>query len=168
MNKKNKQKQEQIEDDIRKFSTLVYNLAYSYTKSVSDSEDIFQDVFIKYYKHFDKLTNDDHKENWLKIATKHTTINFMKIKNKNEHLELNESVVADLRDYSLADVEESKLSQIIQYLRKSYRVVLDLYYCKNLHVKEISKSLNLTENAVKTRLKRGRQELKEIVNKVGF
>lgn len=168
MNKKELERQKAIEDDIYKFSNLVLNLAYSYTHSLTDSEDIFQDVFVKYCKYFDRLKDDEHKEYWLKTATRHSTINFLRIKNKTQHLEFNENNVAADVDEALERVEETSAAHIIKYLRKSYRVVLDLYYCKDLCIKEISKSLNLTEDAVKTRLKRGRNELREIINKVGF
>ena len=43
-----------------------------------------------------------------------------------------------------------------------YRAVLNLYYVLDYPVSEISKILRLNENTVKTRLRRGREKLKEI------
>ena len=43
-----------------------------------------------------------------------------------------------------------------------YREVLHLYYVLDYPVSEISKILRLNENTVKTRLRRGREKLKEI------
>ena len=104
------------------------------------------------------------KEKWLKKTTKHTSINFNKNKKKNHCLELDENILVEPLD----DIYKEKPTQFLDYLRDTYKVVLKLYYCNNLRVKEIGKKLNITESAVKTRLKRGRNELKEIINKAEY
>ena len=38
-----------IENKIREYSDLVYRIAYSMTKTKVDAEDIYQDVFIKFF-----------------------------------------------------------------------------------------------------------------------
>lgn len=164
MIKKDEQSENQIEEDIKKFANIVYTIAYANTSSVSDAEDVFQDVFVKYCKYFNRLTDDIHKERWLKKATKHSAINFNKHKKLTQCLELDENILVD----TMQEVEEPKVSQLIDYLKDTYKVVLKLYYLNNMHIKEIGKELDITESAVKTRLKRGRRELKEILNKVGF
>ena len=45
---------------------------------------------------------------------------------------------------------------------QKYRDVLYLYYIEQYRVKEIAEILKLNENTVKTRLKRGREALKNI------
>ena len=41
------------------FKNDVYRLSYSYTKNISDSDDITQNVFVKLYKHNEVLELDD-------------------------------------------------------------------------------------------------------------
>ena len=45
---------------------------------------------------------------------------------------------------------------------QKYRVVLYLYYCEQYKVREIADILKISESAVKARLTRGREKLKEI------
>lgn len=164
MKKRDEEIQKQIEKDIKKFANMVYSLAHANTSTVADAEDVFQDVFVKYCKYYNRLTDDTHKEKWLKQATKHTAINFNKHKKLTQCLELDENISVD----PISQIEETKVSHIIDYLRDTYKSVLKLYYLNHMRVKEIGKKLDITESAVKTRLKRGRQELKEILDKVGF
>ncbi len=164
MKSKDIERQAQIEKDIVKFSTIVYTIAYNNTDCKADAEDVFQEVFIKYCKYFNRLNDDEHKEKWLKKTTKHTSINFNKNKKKNHCLELDENILIEPLD----DIYKEKPTQFLDYLRDTYKVVLKLYYCNNLRVKEIGKKLNITESAVKTRLKRGRNALKELINKAEY
>lgn len=157
------EKQKQMEEDIRKFSSIVYKLAVSNTSTISDAEDVFQDVFVKFCIYYNRLNDDEHKEKWLKLTTKHTAINLYKHNKKINFLELDENIATE----TYFEEEENNYPQNpLKLLRKSYRVVLDLYYFKNLHTKEIAKKLNITTDAVKTRLKRGRKELKDILDNI--
>ena len=139
MKSKDIERQAQIEKDIVKFSTIVYTIAYNNTDCKADAEDVFQEVFIKYCKYFNRLNDDEHKEKWLKKTTKHTSINFNKNKKKNHCLELDENILVEPLD----DIYKEKPTQFLDYLRDTYKVVLKLYYCNNLRVKEIGKNSKL-------------------------
>ena len=52
------------------------------------------------------------------------------------------------------------LSEAILELPEKYRNVIILYYYEQFSVKDISSILNISENTVKTQLKRGRDKLK--------
>lgn len=164
MKSKDEKRENQIEEDIKKFSRIVYLIAYKNTNSVHDAEDVFQDVFIKYCKYFNKLSNDEHKKRWLMKATKHTAINFNKHKKRTNCLELDENIMVN----PLEDIDSNSLPQFMNSLKDTYKVVLNLYYFNNLHIKEICQKLDITESAVKTRLTRGRHKLKEIIDEVGL
>ena len=60
------------------------------------------------------------------------------------------------------DESKSDLSWALMKTPEKYREVLYLYYALNYHVDEVAKILSLNPNTVKTRLKRGREKLKEI------
>jgi RNA polymerase sigma-70 factor (ECF subfamily) len=50
-------------------------------------------------------------------------------------------------------------------LPEKYRNCLYLFYYEDYSIKEIAQSLEMPENTVKTNLKRGRQALKEFLEK---
>ena len=56
----------------------LFRLAISYTKNVSDAEDVIQEVFIKLYKNITDLHNDEHIKYWLIVTTINTCKNLNK------------------------------------------------------------------------------------------
>jgi len=55
------------------------------------------------------------------------------------------------------------LLEDINRLNEKYKSVFQLFYFEDLKVAQISKILNISESAVKTRLKRAREILKQIL-----
>ena len=54
------EKQQLFKNVFESFSRLVYSVAFSYMKNRSDSNDVMQEVFLKYYKNMDKLSDCGH------------------------------------------------------------------------------------------------------------
>ena len=55
----------QIQDIVNTYSDMVYKLALARTKNKYDADDVFQEVFIRYMKHYETLKTSDHTKNWL-------------------------------------------------------------------------------------------------------
>mgnify|MGYP002727438163 FL=1 len=51
------EKQQLFKNVFESCSRLVYSVAFSYMKNRSDSNDVMQEVFLKYYKNMDKLSD---------------------------------------------------------------------------------------------------------------
>ena len=61
---------EKFVDIFNKYCDDIYRLAYSYTNSKDDSEDIVQSVFMKYLDNMDNISNDyDAIKKWLIVVT---------------------------------------------------------------------------------------------------
>lgn len=61
---------------------------------------------------------------------------------------------------------KKKIFEMIYNLPDKYKTVIILFYYENLDIKEISKVLHLSEAAVKKRLERARNILKEEESKM--
>ena len=142
------------------FKNDVYRLSYSYTKNISDSDDITQNVFVKLYKHNEVLELDDISiKKWLfKVAInecktlllsswKKKIIPFTEKEENTLYVKVNDNSILD---------------QVMQ-LPKKYRLVIFLYYYENYNTKEISEILNSTVTNVQTMLSRARDKLKDII-----
>jgi RNA polymerase sigma-70 factor (ECF subfamily) len=64
-----------------------------------------------------------------------------------------------LEEYFSSDEEIGIMSDIIN-LPEKYKTVILLHYISGYRISEISEIMNLSESAVKMRLKRGREKLK--------
>ena len=54
-----------VEEVLARYSNMVYRLAYARTMNKCDAEDITQEVFIKYMKHQQELTEEEYRKAWL-------------------------------------------------------------------------------------------------------
>lgn len=55
-----------------------------------------------------------------------------------------------------------EFEELMNQLDEKYRTVLILYYAEGFKVREIAQLLEMEENTVKTRLSRGRKEVKKM------
>lgn len=147
------------------------NLAYTYTRDWGKSQEIVQDVFITCYRDFHKRHSIRSHKAWIyKI-----TINRAKDHYKTSWFKrvfLSEKLLALTPSLSLVEkvlIEKEndiKLTESVINLKEKYRIVILLYYYEGLGVREIASILSSSENTVKTRLKRGREQLKKVLMEV--
>ena len=56
---------ESIETIIQRYKGTVYSVALSYTNNQHDADDIFQEVFLIYYKSKPQFNDEEHRKAWL-------------------------------------------------------------------------------------------------------
>ncbi len=145
---------ENVEMDIKEYSKLVYRTAISILKSKHDAEDIFQEVFIKLYERKEGFNDEEHKKAWLIRVTINECKSLLRrswYKNRNE---LDENI-------KITENEGDNVFYVVERLPLKYRTVILLYYYERYKEKEISEILHVSEGAVKSRLFRARNMLKE-------
>ena len=64
--------------------------------------------------------------------------------------------------------EKSEVYYAVLALPEKYRVIVHLFYYEELSIKEICQVLNLSETAVKSRLHRSREMLKEKLKEADY
>ena len=137
----------------------IYRLSYSYTKNISDSDDIVQNVFIKLYKKQELLTKKEEEiKKWLIRITinESKTILLSSWKKKITSL-------TDKEENIKSEITSNEILDAVLQLPKKYRIVTFLYYYENYKIKEISEILKISETNIQTRLQRARKQLKEIL-----
>jgi len=160
----NKLTSDEFEKKYNKYFQTLLRIAYNYTLNVSDSEDITQDVFMKYIKANKSFDNEEHEKNWLIRVTINQSIDYLKHKNKNCLL-ISDEYFKNLPDNSDDDTKNEDLIVYVNMLNFKYRTVIILFYYDKYSIKEISNILRISENSVKVRLNRARVKLKELVGR---
>ena len=138
----------------------IYILAYSYTKNISDSDDITQNTFIKLYNHVDILNHQDLDiKKWLVKVTINECKTFLLSSWKKKIIAFTEKEENTLS----TTLPDNDLLEAILQLPKKYRTIIFLYYYENYKIKEISEILNISVTNIQTILSRARKKLKEIL-----
>ncbi|MBM6618256.1 sigma-70 family RNA polymerase sigma factor [Bacillus suaedaesalsae] len=150
------------------YAEKVYLLAYSFVKDKGLAEDIAQEVFIKCYRHLDKFRGDAEIKSWIYRIAVNTAKDFVRRKKYKILYFQKEALEHLIRSETLEDtyVERSENNQLLQKvlsLKPKYREVIILHYFHDLKITEISEALGVNSNTVKTRLKRGKLALSEML-----
>lgn len=144
------------------YMDTVFRLAFNYTKSRSEADDITQDVLIKLY-HTDKVfDSEEHIKHWLiRVTINECKKIFLSPWKRTEPIEDYASTL------SFTSPEHSELFYAVMELPQKYRVPIFLHYYEDYFCQEISNFLKMPNTTVRTRLRRGREILKSNLQEAG-
>ena len=146
----------ELEEAMGLYQTMVFRLAYSYTRSRSDAQDICQEVFLRYFCRRPPITSEEHRRAWLLRVT----VNRCK-----SHLSswwVRRTVPLDDR-IPMPEPEYQELDEVLRRLPEKDRLVIHLFYYEDCTTREIARMMHCTEGAVRTRLTRARQRLGDLL-----
>lgn len=146
----------ELEEAMDRYETMVFRLAYSYTRSRSDAQDLCQEVFLRYFCSRPIFTSEEHRRAWLLRVT----VNRCK-----SHLSswwVRRTVPLDDR-IPMPESEYLELDLALEQLKEMDRLVLHLFYYEDCTTRQIAKILHCTEGAVRTRLTRARDRLGDLL-----
>ena len=146
----------ELEQVMERYGNTVYRLAYSQTRSKTDAEDIYQDVFLRYFRKRPEFDSEEHRKAWLLRVTLNQTRSLFRSAWFRHTVPLDERV-------AFSEPEERKLDEALARLSGKDREVLHLYYYEELSVREIGELLGRKESTVRTQLTRARRRLAEIM-----
>jgi RNA polymerase sigma-70 factor (ECF subfamily) len=151
---------------------MIYRLAYRYTKSPQDAEDVMQETFIKAFKNirsFDSKINPNFSA-WLHQIGVHCSVEHLR-KRKSRKLDQTDSLSALYREPEARDAspEESAIAaSAIAQVKKTFRVlspkqriIFDLRHMQHLAIKEIAAHVRCSESTVKKHLNRAVSKLRK-------
>lgn len=137
------------------YKNTVYRSAFAYLKNSADAEDIVQETFLKRFRYKKSFVSAESEKAWLlRVA-----INGCKDLLKSAHRRL--SAPLEEAGQLCTTPEEHAVMEVVMALPEKYRIPVHLYYFEGYAVGEIGKILGVSETAVRTRLYRARNMLKE-------
>ena len=146
-------------------SQLIYRVAFSQVKNHADAEDITQEVFLKIIRHDMRYQSMEHERAWIVRVTINLCRDLLKSKWHKTSVSMEEVSEAQRGSCeNFTEIQDDMMWAVLQ-LPEKYRNCLYLFYYEDYSIKEIAQSLEMPENTVKTNLKRGRQALKEFLEK---
>jgi len=148
---------------MRRFGGKVVKLAYYHVRDRHLAEDIMQEVFCRVYRHMDDFRNDSSYYTWIYRITVNLCNDYKKSAYFRKTL-LFEGKIRSIAEEDAAlfeEVEGGGVFSKVMGLPSKYRTVLALFYFEDMPSSEIAGVLGINENAVRTRLHRGRKMLRD-------
>ncbi len=151
-------------------SEMIYNVVYRIVLNDADAKDITQDVYVKAYEKRTSFRGDAGVSTWLYKIAVNTAVNFSKrrsfIAGLQEKAGLFRYDPPAPDDRLEDDREDIKLvKQLLKRVRPDHRTCLVLREIEGLSYQEISELLGLNIGTVRSRINRGRNELKILYEK---
>ena len=139
---------------------------------VALAADIVDEAMIEIWKSAGNFAGKSLPSTWMYSIMRFRLIGYLR-KNREILLE-DDSATINMEDTALRPDEELELTQANSSLVKQmgklsdkHREVLELVYFKELSVKEVARTLDISEGTVKTRMFYARKHLKEILTQSG-
>ena len=144
---------------VERNNKRIYLLALSYTRDHGDAEDVLQNVFLKLWDKGGKIKEETEIDRWLTTVCLNECRNLLRRPFKKRETLLDEC--AEL--YTFDDPRSLNLFRAVMSLSEKERVTVHLFYYEDMPIREIARTLKISENAAKTRLSRARARLKELL-----
>ena len=156
---------------VARYQGLVCSLAYSATGSLTQSEDVAQEIFFSAWKDLRQLREPLKLRSWLCRIARNRIVDSLRREGR-QPVALSEPLQgADEApgpgplpsEQAIRQEEEAILWRVLERLPELYREPLVLFYREDKSIGRVAADLELSEDAVKQRLLRGRKLLQEQV-----
>lgn len=137
----------------------MYKLAKTRLDDEESIGDAIQETVLSAYKNIKKLRNTQYFNTWLMKILINKCNDIVK-KSKVDYIDDYSKIKCDDLVYETSIDEELDFEKILNKLNSDYKVVIVMYYVNRFTTKEISNILEISENTVKTRIRRAKDQLK--------
>jgi len=146
-----------IDDVIEAYQSTVYGIALTRTRSRTDADDIFQEVFLAYFRRNPQFREEEHRKAWLI----NTALNCSK-KCLRQRARAGIPIEEVPKEVFVFEApEDTALFDALCALPEPYRTVLHLFYWEDMPADRIAKALGRRAGTVRMQLSRGRELLRE-------
>lgn len=144
-----------IDRVIDTYGNMLFRICLVLLCNEQDAEDVVQETFIKYVEKSPTFLDSEHEKAWLITVATNRCKNVKRYNFIRNHLDIQE-----LQLYC-QDEENGDLLEHLMKLPKKHKLVLLLHYVEGYKVDEIANILHISSAAVKKRLQRGRELIRQ-------
>ncbi|QNM85563.1 sigma-70 family RNA polymerase sigma factor [Polaribacter pectinis] len=150
-----------------RFSKVVYNKCYGFSKSKEEAEDLTHDVFIRLFVKLKTFKGNSKFSTWLYSFTYNFCVNYVQRNayKKKEKVTVvtdqikEEETLDEIDDATLLELKSEKLVRVLALIEPEEKMILIMKYQNDMSIKEIKEVLNIGESAVKMRVKRAKEKV---------
>ncbi len=156
---------------VARYQTLLCSLAYSATGNFSQSQDLSQETFVIAWKQLSDLRDPGKLRSWLCGILRNRIYKTRRSQGREpahaaESLDAAQELSSDElppSEKAISREEEAILWRSLEKIPHAYREPLVLFYREHQSIETVAAGLDLSEDAVKQRLSRGRKLLHDQV-----
>lgn len=143
-----------IEETVMNYSDMLYKICIVILCNEQDVQDAIQDTFCRYLEKKPVFSDAEHKKAWLIRVATNICRDMIRFQIRHP------KVCIDELENSLARPEQRETLRELLELPVKQKTAIYLHYVEGYQIKEIANIMGTTEGAVKMRLRRGRQQMR--------
>lgn len=149
---------------VDEYADMIKRVCFYHLKNEADTEDVFQNVFLKYMLYEGQFADWEHEKAWLLRVAINACKDYLKnfFRRSVVSFEVLRAVEADEQE------DHREVLAAVLALPGKYKDVIYLHYYEGYSAGEIGKILGKKENTVYSLLSRGRGMLKEMLGGDGI
>jgi RNA polymerase sigma-70 factor (ECF subfamily) len=151
-----------FDDWVRQHQRLLFGIAYWWTGSRTDAEELTQEAFFQAYRSRSSLRDIELVKGWLVGILRHCYSQMRRRGKSRAELPIDE-LPYEPEGHQAPSVNALALHQALAKLDERHRLPVVLFYFQDLSYREISEALELPIGTVMSRLSRARQLLHELM-----
>lgn len=145
---------------INQHRQAMFKVALGILKNEEDVADAIQETILSCYENIGNLREPKYFRTWMTRILINKCNDIIRENKKIQTLEDYEGAISD------DNLGNYEFYEILKQIDEKYRNVILLYYVQEFKIREIAGILNMPVPTVKTRLSRGRKQLREIYEKI--
>jgi RNA polymerase sigma-70 factor (ECF subfamily) len=160
----NRQK-DQFLDILEKNIGIIIKIARAYSQTLSDKEDLINDITLELWKSFGRFRGDSKISTWIYRIALNTSMNYKRKREKDRLLFLDDLKQIENLSWLIEHPDPSHseiLYQCIDELNQLNKAIILLYLDGNSH-DEISDITGISRTNVGTRISRIKEQIKNLV-----
>ncbi|GAB4395947.1 MAG: RNA polymerase sigma factor [Microscillaceae bacterium] len=157
---------------VRRYQSALIRRCLGFVKNEDTARDLAQEVFIKVFLQLASFRQDARFSHWLFTIAHNTSVDYLRRQKKEifcestpERFESSETM-AELDPELPVELSLQLLDELLNQIPSDDKLLLTLKYYHKTSIKELQARLNLTESAVKMRLKRAREKISRLYQKM--
>ena len=132
----------------------LFRICFSQLPAVQDREDAVQEALARAWRKRGQLREEGYLQTWLVRILLNVCHDMQR---RGQRMVPTAEIELPVQDTS----PDGALREALLALPEKYRLPILLYYLEGYSLRQVAQMLRIPENTVKTRLSRGRQQLKE-------
>lgn len=150
-----------------RYSSKIFGKALTILKEESLAQDATQDIMMKILLNLSKFGGKSKFSTWVYSITYNFCIDFVRKRKKDksqyfEDVSEFEDVVEEIDDKEILEVRLERLKLIMDKIPADDKSILMMKYLDGMSIKEIGRTIDKTESAIKMKIKRAKMKFVKI------
>ena len=141
-------------DTVEAHKGMVFSIAWHFLRDRALAEELAQDVFLQLHRCWSQMESEPHILHWLRRTASHRCIDEIRRGRKRHEVSLDETGELTTLEKLQDPLLSAYLERMVASLPEKQRLLIILHYQEEMAPEEISQTLGMKVNTVKTQLHR--------------